>query len=405
MNECMDWFMKHPHLREHVRHIEIWLPVWGERVPCFSHPLVPRRAIQGFRINGVVVPPAGYRYYRANDNATLNDIFNLVKNLFVSARILTLEGGDGVKASLVKLFQKHATEHPCCQYNLPKLDDIETLVMRGAWNLMQNYRYWFHISRALPNLKEWHCSYARVQRQAYVTAVGILALGAVGRNKIRHIDLNLEGFSHNFDNVHSPIPKPILQPICRTLGKAAVKLETISFTGRVCEDFFRSLRSEVSKLEELSLLRSVDLLVKACCRNDWSDWVSNANFPICHALAGINNTDFNDAFHAMILEAIRALAVLPNLKHVRIRYMDLDWPLPLQNPYFELKDNKCTGLWSNDILNALHESRPEASFVELSDGIEPIIEDNRLVGVTSPTARPLSIQAKQYVIIAEQRLP
>lgn len=397
--------MKHPHLREHVRHIEIWIPVCGERVPGSTDPLVPRRAVEGFGINGEVIPPAGYRHYRANDNAAVSQIFCVVNKIFASARILTLDGGNNVRDSPVQLFRIDATQHPRWRGYLSKLDNIDTLVIRGAWNLMKSYHFWFHVTNALPNLKEWHCSYARVQRQAYVTAVGILAIGALERNKIQHIDLNLEGFSDSFDNVHSPTPKPILQPICRSLGKAAVKLETVSFTGRVCEDFFRSMRSEVLNLEEVSLLRSVDLLVKACCRNDLSDWTWNARFPICHALAGINNTDFNDAFHAMILEAIRALAVLPNLKHVRIRYVDLDWPLPLQNPYFELKDNKCTGLWSNDILNALHESRPEASFVELSDGIKPIVEDDRLVGVTSPTARPLSIQAKQYVIIAEQRLP
>lgn len=409
MNECFQWFLKHPHLGEHVRHVQIWFPVWGERIPCSTDPLVPRRATMRVGINnGEVIFPAADRYHRAHENVAINEIFYIVKRAFASARILTLEGGTGVKASLVQLYGTTSEHPPHRPSHQSKLYNIDTLVMRGAWNLMACYQLWVHITDALPNLKECQLFYNQAQKQTYITSIEILGPDTVRPNTIRHFTLSLEGFSCTFDNPHLPIPKPVLHPICNGLGKRAVTLETISFTGRVCADVFRAMRREVLNSEEVSVLRSMDLLVKACCRNneiDCTDGKFNAKLPICHALTGINNTHFNAAFHEMVLEAIRALAVLPNLKYVRIRYMDLDGPSPLQNPYFELKDDKCTGLWSDEIRNALRESRPEASFVELRNGIEPVIVDGQLVGATSPTARPLSIRAGQYVIIAEQRLP
>jgi len=107
----------------------------------------------------------------------------------------------------------------------------------------------------------------------------------------------------------------------------------------------------------------------------------------------------------MVLQAVQALAVLPNLQHLRIRFMDLDSQYPLLNPYFEIHGDTCVGLWSDSILAALKESRPNASFVQLANGIKPEIKEGQVMGAVSPTARPLGIQAKMYLIISERRMP
>ncbi|KAK9857524.1 hypothetical protein MYU51_021049 [Penicillium brevicompactum] len=302
LNDSVEWFRAHPHLMEYVKHIEIWVPVWGRPSVRRRHFTVPRQPVQGWTVDGQAILADNNRYQRAHDNASLNDIFRVVKAFFASAQIFTLEGGDNYRSLRVEKFADGPLVFGFQDRNerrrLPVLDHVKTFVMRGAWNVMRDSKDWYDFRQALPNITEWQCSYTRIQ----------------------------------------------------VLG------------------------SEY--------------------------WL-----PLTYQLAGINHTEFNDAFHEMVLGAVQALTVLPKLSYLRIRFMDLDWTDPFQNPYFELKNDKCTGLWSPAILDALRESRPSASFVQRSNGIEPEIVDNVLVGVQALAARPVSILASQYVIIAENRLP
>ncbi|GAB1211330.1 hypothetical protein ATERTT37_000443 [Aspergillus terreus] len=106
------------------------------------------------------------------------------------------------------------------------------------------------------------------------------------------------------------------------------------------------------------------------------------------------------------VRAVYSLRLHAALNFMRIRFIDLDSACPLLNPYFQLHNNQCTGLWSEDILETLHETRPQAQFVELNDGIYPQYGPNhQIIGAVYPRSRPLSIHASTYQIIADVSKP
>jgi hypothetical protein len=394
LDDCARWFVDHPHLTGYVRHIEMWVPVWGDRTAW-----VPGQVV----VDGVMVPAEGLRFHQAGNNATLDEIFEVVQKFFTSARIFTLEGGDGLEAPLVTMWRDHPAKdwmNPTKRNSLPVLDHIESFEMRGAWNLMRKYEDWFYISRALPNMSDWHCSYAKLKAANYVVMGSILLTET---KNLRHLNLSLEAFDNNLNSTHNQAPEPFDFPICDALGKTALNLETLSFTGRVCSDIFCAMRFEALDRSSPSPLKSIDLTVKSCCRNVWPSALKT--LPISHELAGTHLTEFNNAFHVMVVQAVKVLHDLPNLQYFRIRFLDLDAECSLLNPYFEMNGDTCTGLWSNSILDALKESRPNASFIQLTEGIQPKIEDGEITGAIPATSRPLGIQAQRYLIISEHRMP
>lgn len=73
--------------------------------------------------------------------------------------------------------------------------------------------------------------------------------------------------------------------------------------------------------------------------------------------------------------------------------------MPLLNPFFQLKDNQCTGLWSDKILLALSAARPEASYIELSEDFGGITYDKEgkiVPGEKTSKTRPLSMKVSSY---------
>ena len=54
---------------------------------------------------------------------------------------------------------------------------------------------------------------------------------------------------------------------------------------------------------------------------------------------------------------------------MRIRFIDLDTPCPLLNPYFLLKGMEVSGIWSEEILAWLERARPGVEFEELCEGL------------------------------------
>ena len=81
----------------------------------------------------------------------------------------------------------------------------------------------------------------------------------------------------------------------------------------------------------------------------------------------------------------------------------LDSQVPSYNPYFELKDNKCTGIWSEKIVDKLSKARPSVSYMETSDSPAEVtlFKDGTLL--SSPAVgkiRPLSIKVSSYLALS-----
>lgn len=146
-------------------------------------------------------------------------------------------------------------------------------------------------------------------------------------------------------------------------------------------------------------LKSVDIVVKACCPEP----VAPEDGTLIQSdLTGIGNMCFIAAFEKLVVSAISSFDEFTALDYVRIRYIDLDSPCSQLNPYFQLKENACTGIWSDKIIATLNDARPSAKFDELSDGILPEHGISLSTGNRSyARTRPRSIRIGTYTIIAE----
>ena len=96
-------------------------------------------------------------------------------------------------------------------------------------------------------------------------------------------------------------------------------------------------------MRDKSRLKSIDLFVRNVCR-DTSGLEEGPS---------IYNWSFIQAFERLVLEAIPSLDGFPELRYVRIRFLDLDSPRPLLNPYWQYENNLATGVWSWKIVDAL----------------------------------------------------
>jgi hypothetical protein len=119
--------------------------------------------------------------------------------------------------------------------------------------------------------------------------------------------------------------------------------------------------------------------------------------------SGINDPSFISALEKLVVCGVASLRALKSLDFLRIRFVDLESPMPLLNPFFQLKNNKCAGLWSDKILLALSAARPEASFIELSEDFGGIAYDKegKLVpGEKSSKKRPMSMKVSSYEVFS-----
>ncbi|KAJ5951616.1 uncharacterized protein N7479_010029 [Penicillium vulpinum] len=407
--DCVRWFKRKAHLIPYVCHIEVWMPIWGDRAvwPNISGSNTAHYAAQ--TAAGHVIPMQwnqhnnqveGIFYYRrALNNASLEDIFKLVRLYFPAARVLTLEGGHCKNSPRIR----HFCHDNILQRRLPVLGNIQTLIMRGSWNLMRKLDDWDNIARALPALSEWHCSWAQPHLNAYFIMIHILTYPPI---KLRHINISLEGLYNHNDDVLAGLfgHRKSLPPICSLLGEMAPRLESFTYTGRVCWYFFETLKQSATAMSSRSRLRSMDIVVKACCHKQQVDG-SHHWSQLSQGIGGITSMEFILAFEAMVIKAIECLSVLPTLEYLRIRFIDLDSSCPPLNPYFQLFKNECTGLWSDDILEALRMNRPSAAFFSLTDGIYAEYDDQQIVGALMPRVRPLGIQVSMYSLIADSSNP
>ena len=465
--EAATFFSTHPHLTKHIRHIEVWVPVWGDRTTI--DPLVTPNALNNTPLylgprpvdalmqdgeDDLVNHEPSLSFCRSIDAATLEEIFGFVSHHLRSTCIFTLEGGHCKKSNMIRQFRN--LRFP--QSQLPILPRIRTFAMRGAWNIIRSYSDWTLIEAALPNVQEWHCNYAKPRPEAY-NLISEVLYTMLPFSTLRHVNISLDGMYSK--DTSSPTlasngcASPNLPPhLCEQLGRLAPYLESISYTGKICSLFWTAAAQSQSDRQRLltdqskvchSLvsssvtwpdpeLRSLDLVVKSCCRPrvvigidpisgiPQVEEVGNAMADV----GGITNLVFTRAFERLILSTIQNLDRFPLLDSIRIRFIDLDSPCAQLNPYWTLdrRTGKVTGLWSEEILEELRLTQrgrwAGCEYEQLGLGIEvPYCEEGGsekidvggVVNISEnggrrivyPKSKPKAIKTSAYRVVAEAR--
>lgn len=345
-------------------------------------------------------------FQQASQNATLEEIFFYACALFPAAYALTIEGGQGKRSPMVQPFRDPWNpNHPhksrqviftdgrsYLKERLPKLPihpNIGTLVLKGAWNIIRQPSDFDTIVEALPNLREWHCLYAKPKTEAYKTLCMLIRSPPP---TIHHLNICLDGlcgkpssFPEKWRSVYDS------HHLCVELGTLAPNLESISFTGRICGSLFKTAVASALRMRDPPNLKSVDLIVRNCCRSSslWNDGT------------GIYNLDFIAAFTRLVIEAIRSLRTFTKLNFLRIRFIDLDSPNPLLNPYFQMQGNTVMGIWNEEILSTVKEARPDARFegleyYEQGWGSREMVGERAMGG-----GRPKSICVDTYSLLLD----
>ena len=414
LTESQEFFLRHPHLVRHVRHIEVWIPVWGERSPLVRSSRVvaeerptPEFSQQMDAAEIFLGQDISLNFRRSTYNATLSEIFSHVNCFFPDACIFTLEGGHCRNARAIRHFEEHISDSPSRNNTgnlrcLERLPNIRTFVMKGAWNIMRDYAQWQTMEEALPNLQEWHCNYAQLNREAYKLMTEVFLKMP---STVRRLSISMEGLPSKEPSYFQTNPYAKFNH-CEQLGKIAHRLESISFTGKLCMDFFRIAAAGARHAKGDCRLRSIDLGVLRTCMK-WTSKISpkEAGFVLSESSPGLNCVDFIREFEVLTASCVRSLEVLP-LTSIRIRYIDLDSSCPQLNPYFQVVDNVCYGLWNEDILELLPTVRPGLRYAELNDGInskwtEQVQKREVCVRSLYPTRRPKAIKSSVYKIMTD----
>lgn len=298
LNDAVQYFAEHPHLRPYVRHIELWFAVFQARHIPLAHSGIPTVTLDGFTNASYVIP---------NDNCSLEEAFYFVSSTFPEICVLTLEGGERKKAPKVRHYILD-TSH---EKPLSRIPSVQTLVCKGQWNLIRSNDDFQAIVGALPNLQEWHGSYSKAKSKSYLSMATILPRLP---SALSSLSLNLEGVEYRREVSFPPYFLKVSNSLhfCTKLAEAASKLEHFAYTGRVCRGFFELLSRQVDSRN--TRLKTIDLTVKNCCRHvvHWNESGS-----------GITDMNFIGAFEALVLAGIKALAKLKAVEYLRVRYVDL----------------------------------------------------------------------------------
>lgn len=385
LRESQEWFQEHQHLARHVRHIEYWVPVWGDKaaVPNTVSQQQQQQQQQAQHQNGLhalqndfgeIVPDfQGIQFRLSTYSATLSQIFDHLGSLFPMTSIFTLEGGHCKNSNMIK----HFTSNLFTKYmnqQLRVLPNIKVFAMRGAWNIMRSFNDWNVIQEALPSLAEWHCGYAKPRPEAYNTINEVLLQLPL---TVRHLDISLDSMFSKDDTILGSTPDRKGYHICEQLGRIAPWLDTLSYTGRVCEGFFTAATEAVERDRSRTIsLKRLDIVVKSCCRQrvktrDFvtGDIIVEELGGIMADGAGIGNLVFISAFERLVMGCLNSLTALTTLERVKIRYIDLDSPCQQLNPYWTLEGSTVTGIWNDRIVERLGEIRKGLTYERLEDGI------------------------------------
>ena len=381
------WFHRHPHLRQYVRHVECWVPVWECSKPTaadvhVAHVLPQNESLDGnnnipgawpgvgaiAQASITSFPKSGPRQH--SQKASLWDIFECVQRYFPDAFAITIEGGS-CKNSTAILHQPCLNRRPPLikLEPLPVLPKVTTLVLKGAYNAMRNNHHYTNLVQALPSLREWYFAYAKPKREAYKNLCNSLQRFPTA---ITHLNLCFDGLNVNnkttaaqlmsLDTPHKSARDKCLEllpdyHLCQALGKVLPQLEHLTYSGPICNEVFKTSLRVVTAARANSKephLKSIDLILRCCC--------SMPKVGVPHYAT------FIEAFESLVVCCLSSLATFKTCKDIRIRYIDFDCPLPTPNPYFQIKNGKqVSGLWSNEILETLAKVIPEASYESLEE--------------------------------------
>ncbi|KAK2590843.1 hypothetical protein QQS21_011480 [Conoideocrella luteorostrata] len=367
-----------PHLSCHIKHVEIWFPVFQ---PMFGHLALSNTfALPTVTSDGLT----NATYTLPENNCTLNEVFRFVSQTLPSAQVLTLEGGERRKAPRVVYFNR-ADDLLSCR-SLESLASVRTLVTRGQWNLIRDSVDFNTILCALPNLEEWQASYSKPKSKSYITVaefVPSLPLRITNLSLCMENDYRREGVMPAF------YAKVAMKThICSRMAEVTSRLEHFSYTGRICHKFFE-MGSRMAN-PTTTRLRSIDLTVKNCCRH-----LSNYH----ESGSGIQELGFIESFEKLVLSAVKSLEKFKEVQYLRIRFVDLDSILPPLNPYFLMANGQCSGVWSDHIVAEMARVRPQVAFTELCENFGNISygKDGRMVIVPEhPRTRITSLKLSNY---------
>ncbi|POS85169.1 hypothetical protein EPUL_002137 [Erysiphe pulchra] len=385
INDAIDWFKHHSHLKSYIRHIDIWFPVFQQKNialdPARRIASTSERSLLSFYTSDDYTIPVSYQ--SPSDNSTLEQVFRFIQNTFDRVCILTLEGGERKKPPMVRYFQKY---HP--QNLLPELPSVRTLVCKGQWNIIRSNSDFENLAKALPNLTEWHAFYSKPKSKSYLSMATILPKLP---HHLTHLNICLEADYRREAFIPEHAKKVRRKThFCIEMARAIPTLEHLAYTGRICHEFFNTAALLSDPRE--SRLKTVDIVVKNVCR------------PSVHELGWgdgsiITDMKFISAFENLVVAALRSLERLAMIELLKIRFIDLESQIPGLNPYFQYNKEKCTGIWSDSIVESLYRSRPAAFFVE-----KPEILDDMKIGQIFANAsfyksRPLCINVSHYACL------
>lgn len=400
--QCSDFFLAHPHLQRYVRHLQVIVPIWEMKRKSASssatpetsvtrgiltqmyHAILPSNAGEG---NTLPTVETSQIFQLASQNATIDEIFITAKILFPELCALTIEAGHCKRPPQIKFFrnkcrQRSLTPCPPGSFPLPsassiapkdtsaelqKLPNVKTLILKGAWNIIRTTGDFLLLSKAMPNLQEFHCNYHALKTDAYIAMCSTLHKDL--SSTITHLNISLDGlYTKHIASLQKWRKVYPGWHICLELGRAIPQLETLTFTGRACQHLFTSaiqaMHAKEFSTSTNSRLKSIDLIVNNVCCDPW----------LHNDATGIQHYPFIEAFENLILAAIRALDVFLALNKLRIRFIDLDSPAPLLNPMFHLERLRAWGFWSEEIVMQLRAARPRVRFLGLRGQMGPLLE-------------------------------
>lgn len=403
LRDCREFLMRHSHLTQHIRHIEFWIPIWGDRSSVPLNRDVPPMSLQlqqEYQENTGLLPnreTSSLSFKLSRSNASLSDIFRHVNCFFPNAQILTLEGGHCVNSPVVDLFN-HGEPHD----SLERLPQVKTLAIKGAWNVARDYNRWQIIEHALPNLQAWHCSFPDSRFENYAL---FWKFCMHAPSTVRLLDINMSSLRTKESTAVYNDTNPSNQHVCPHLGRMAPQLESLSYSGRICSNFFNMAAVAARESKSNCKLKSVDLVVGNCCRTATGAVTDEGSYnPIYDRAPGQFNLGFIHCFERLVVSCVRSLKFLP-LEDVRIRFIDFESACPQLNPYFRISKNHCYGLWNEEILNLLPEVRPRLQYVHLEEGIaNPVRKEDGPTRGLFPLRRPKAIKSSTYRVIAESRV-
>ena len=393
VDECADFFLSSPRLQRYVRHLQLIVPIWQVKTGPQTSRLPPESPFisRGSRVHVLQnYPPmrptatmddpvqheATQIFQLASGNATVEEMLGSAKVLFPDLCALTIEAGHCKRPPKIQYFRpetrRRSLELKCTgldpmigsssQYQvasseLPQLPKVTTLILKGAWNIIRDPVDFALITSAMPALQEFHCSYHSLKPDAYM-AIGT-SLRSSWPDTLTHLNIGLDGLYTKGKNSLEKWRKvcEAKSHICHDLGLRMPQLESLTYTGRVCHQLFTcamAARQITTPREHLNTrLKSIDLVVDNVCCD-----------PHTHNDAtGIHHLHFIEAFEALIVAAVSALQVYTGVNQMRIRYIDLDSPIPLLNPTFHLEQGRAWGIWSDQIIALLREARPDVKFL------------------------------------------